>query len=1241
MRFIEHGPNIPDELLLALDEERVVFFCGAGVSRAYADLPDFLGLAKTVLEKLRVLNDDPAYKLLNLAKGSKKNDMSELVSADLIFGELEKDFETHDIEAAVAQALKSKRNVCLKAHKIMLDLATTKTGQIRLVTTNFDRLFERCGTKLKAFQPPDIPDLTKDNTFQGLVYLHGAANKKYNNSDSRFILSSAEFGRAYLAEGWANQFFKQIISKYTVVFVGYGAEDPPVRYLLEALNKKNDATDNIYAFHSGTQKEAEKRWAHKGVTAISCNTHDALWTTLADWVDRTKNTTAWQDDIIKMANRGPETLSPFQCEKVLQLVATKEGAKRFGADDNPPPATWLCLFDSTLRDAVLESPDAFKSNLRDEYDSTKEPLAWLNVKQGESVKKLSRRLDALGEWIAKVSDQNAAVWWAVRQKGIHPLVQDKIKEALGKKSNVPPHIKQAWQYIFDSWNLKFDDSDAKKTDWFYFEEDLARFRWNNTLVRRYEELTKPRMIACPNRLEYESAPQKNVKTDFKKLVDLKIWYDDPRRQIEISPRHLAEIVSVWKRNLDTAIRLEKEKNYYLYPSAQSQARTGYYLSSFPIIASDNPSVSDYQRTRGLPGAVLYYAFLFERLLKHNSQLARTEFQTWNKEEDNVYNRLYIWSGRFIKIVANNDIGSFFTAVSEKVFWDHDCQRDLLHTIKKRWSGMTENTQLAIEKRILQGYKRHKGQAQNEYIKYRDLRILERLDWLKNKRCIMSATTKKEMIKLKKANPEHKDKDIKDADMSLEPRSGMVRTDTDHAVLLELPLSRILDKAQEEINRRDNSFVEYDPFWGLCKKRPIRAFATLRYEAKCGKFRTWAWEKFLYEQTRKKDSIRMKEFIVEVLVRLPDKAATEMIDHLIWWLLAESEQLTATYATVLKKLTGRLINILHKNLADKNSFITKKSISTIQGNDVLNSSLGLIAESLFCDPRIKELKSGQCFPRDWLDLVEDMLNLPDDLGCLALVMFTNRLDWFHAANPQWTHDNLLRPLSEDNPDIADAWWAGYLWMEKPLSNLKLFKKIKPYLLARVSNEDIQKQTDGHIMEHFVLLNWGAKGEQRISDEEFRRILLYAGDGFRSQIIQWVEVFCKQGNNQSYWKDKRNYLLGNVWPLHKHAKTTDTIIGLISLAFADESEFLQLSKAIIPFLDEIKQDYGYSLLYGADKYGIVDKHPARVFEILFAVLPQNVNQWPYDIKKIMAHIGTANPALQRDKRFIELELRMSSR
>jgi len=32
MQFVGHGPDIPDALLQAHEEGRVVFFCGAGIS---------------------------------------------------------------------------------------------------------------------------------------------------------------------------------------------------------------------------------------------------------------------------------------------------------------------------------------------------------------------------------------------------------------------------------------------------------------------------------------------------------------------------------------------------------------------------------------------------------------------------------------------------------------------------------------------------------------------------------------------------------------------------------------------------------------------------------------------------------------------------------------------------------------------------------------------------------------------------------------------------------------------------------------------------------------------------------------------------------------------------------------------------------------------------------------------------------------------------------------------------------
>src|SRR6516225_10047548 len=41
MRFLPDGPALPDDLLNARDQGQVIFFCGAGVSRAKADLPDF------------------------------------------------------------------------------------------------------------------------------------------------------------------------------------------------------------------------------------------------------------------------------------------------------------------------------------------------------------------------------------------------------------------------------------------------------------------------------------------------------------------------------------------------------------------------------------------------------------------------------------------------------------------------------------------------------------------------------------------------------------------------------------------------------------------------------------------------------------------------------------------------------------------------------------------------------------------------------------------------------------------------------------------------------------------------------------------------------------------------------------------------------------------------------------------------------------------------------------------------
>ncbi|MCW0218514.1 MAG: hypothetical protein OJI67_09355, partial [Prosthecobacter sp.] len=191
LRFLADGPSIPDDLLLARDQGRVIFFCGAGVSRARANLPDFFGLARAVVSKLGVDKNSSAYKLIEEAQEiDRRVGVSGVISADRVFGLLERDFSSGDIEEAVASALKPSTGCDLTAHRILLDLATTREGAVQLVTTNFDRLFDDCGRNLKIWQPPRLPDPLRQNEINGVVYLHGRSTPTYTGAEGDgFILS--------------------------------------------------------------------------------------------------------------------------------------------------------------------------------------------------------------------------------------------------------------------------------------------------------------------------------------------------------------------------------------------------------------------------------------------------------------------------------------------------------------------------------------------------------------------------------------------------------------------------------------------------------------------------------------------------------------------------------------------------------------------------------------------------------------------------------------------------------------------------------------------------------------------------------------------------------------------------------------------------------------------------------------------------------------------------------------------
>ena len=77
-------------------KDGVVFICGAGVSAARADLPDFLKLTKRVADEIGDSSDSRAQNVLKEIEGTENIDrrtgVSGLIGLDKVFGLLEREF---------------------------------------------------------------------------------------------------------------------------------------------------------------------------------------------------------------------------------------------------------------------------------------------------------------------------------------------------------------------------------------------------------------------------------------------------------------------------------------------------------------------------------------------------------------------------------------------------------------------------------------------------------------------------------------------------------------------------------------------------------------------------------------------------------------------------------------------------------------------------------------------------------------------------------------------------------------------------------------------------------------------------------------------------------------------------------------------------------------------------------------------------------------------------------------------
>jgi hypothetical protein len=1277
MRFLKDGPAIPDDLLTARDESRVVFFCGAGVSRARAGLPDFFGLAERVIQKLGVSTDDAVCKILSIARkiGGETGETG-LISADRIFGLLERDFLPRDIEAAVAEALRPEKDVDLSAHQTMLDLATTQEGKVRLVTTNFDRLFEGCRDNLRIWQPPRLPDPSRQTEMDGIVYLHGRASNDYTGAeDEGFIVSSSEFGRAYLSDGWATQFFREILDRYVVVFVGYGADDPPVQYLLEALNRKVGGLARIYAFQSGLTSEADAKWLHKGVRPIpydESDNHRVLWATLSAWSERAKAVEDWYKSVIDLAKKGPEQLQPHQRGQVAHIVSTVEGVRMFSQGDDPPPAEWLCVFDPHRRYAKPEragrlSPqdlsvdpfdlygldsdevpkrigpddhyekrevpstawDAFTANRRDTQNVRDGSVPAIRGQRSICVPGLPSRLAEIGVWIAKVANQPATVWWAANQHGLHPHLQDRIEQEMQRSQKDVKHaIRQAWRYLFDAW--KHSPGNAH-SQWFDLQRAIKRDGWNSEMIWRFAAIFRPRFKVEPGFWGRAKPPECMDDVRIMDMLSLSVEYPHIEYVVDIPDEWLGLAVRLLRGNLEYALHLETELG-------------GHGLNHIsPIIPDDTASGNCYGRTRGLSGSILSFASFFDRLTKSNIMVAKNEMLAWPVDDETIFARLRIWASGNSELVSPEGFVEILMGLSDEAFWSSRHQRDLLLALAKRWSDLSEEIRQRIEARLIQGRKKWNGEDDTEYEERKAESTLNRLHWLAKEGCAFTFDIAAETAQLQSRATRWKSEYADTAAESMEGRSGFVRTDKEHSALLNEPVGNILSKAQELSGRTQDFFVETDPFAGLVDEHPVRAFRALKYAARRGEYPKWAWSTFLYAGARKSDSPRLIALIAERVSRYPNDAVAGFIRPVSDWLRNMSKSLSQGFPQSFDRIVSKLIDVLRSDPSSGTSGVVRGNREPDWVTEAINAPVGKIMEALFDDPRVENLKANGGFPADWLAFLDRLLSLDGDHRRYALTMCAHGLTWFHAIDPTWTEANILSVLDKSAESDQNAIWGGFLWSAR-VPNLDLYLRFKPALLAFAKKRSLSRREYGRVLGGMILAGWGCTkeetGERWVSNDEMRDVLLNADEEFRLDLLWELESWSKktEDDGSKKWWEMLPEFLRDVWPRQKSVKTPGVSARLCGLALSDADRLPEMVEIIKPLLTTTDSDY---LEIELNDFTVVDSYPKQILALLYTTLPDDVSLWPYSSGAVLERIGQVDESLKQDETLLELRRKWNSR
>ncbi len=1266
MRFSSNGPIIPDSLLRERDAGRVVFLCGAGVS-VPAGMPTFVRLTELIVKDLAPAEESDIVQAFEPWIDVDTNIPARArTSLDQIFNMLQQEYGQDQIGKLVTKYLSidEPASIDTSQHKTIARISSSHEGIPQIVTTNFDHLFEHAtvGDSLKYYEPPSFPDLRHGVPLSGITYLHGRLAEKGTVSND-YVLSSSDFGRAYLAEGWATSFIRSLLENYTVVLLGYQAEDPPVKYLLQGLRSVHSQNQNLlYAFDRGQADEVEAKWQDRGIVPIAYgDDHQRLWDTLEAWAGRSDDPGTWTSSILSMAQRGPEALEAYERGMVCHVIQTSSGAKQFADAVPTPPAEWLCVFDKNCRLSkrisshvpgereflasevfgLDDDPPWEVEEARQQASMREDLIAWRRGDESpDSIHRLTgafplghepmpARLFHLARWMAKCVDQPTLAWWVGRQTGLHPRLLAMLTLNIDDTEELPESARILWHIILESVASPYD---LHNQTWFHLRRRIKRSGWTSSVLRAFQKASEPTFkINSPDGVAKAKPPSQDWSdTEWRQIAKIDMEFPIIRRnEVEIPDEVLSEVFAILQWNLVRTVErlLECKRDWFRIKSLyRENADDRVYIFKADAF-------------------VIYFVSLLDRMSEIYPTVLKGHIDTWPQPEEYVFDKLRLYVLNKPELFESPAVVDHILSMDDAKLWNPADKKELLFLVRDRWSDFNAEDKTLIAGRILDGRPQHPREETAQYERNRNEEAAVRFGWLVQAGCEMPDSALERWQDIKGQIPEWQDTWVEGAAQTPEVSVSWVRTNEDTSVLEGVPVSGIIEVASQNAGRSMMEWTESRPFLGLVKEHPSRAIAALSAASRRGEYPVQFWrETISYWPTTVSDRACM--IFCERVRRLPLEVISELSSEIGTWL----EGRLSGIAEIDEKYAFRLYDDLCPGILSGGKRTTEGTLvangaegieagpsgSTI--NHAISSPIGKLTNAMLSMLTSCNLSAGQGMPAEFSCRFDRLLNVADDGQGHAACLLAKRIDWLNHIAPSWVKEIMVPWFEMGHPNCEPAWNGAFSHGGLPTASV--FDQIKDAFIEIFPKLYSWKWRD---MAEESAHTWVVRAAID-SNEEFAGISF---DNARACIRKMTQEGQQQmigflgrvgHDNDDGWEKYVIPFIENAWPKESRYQTEKTTHAWMLMLEDSDEKFAEVLDAVKPFLRPMRSvHYGlYSITDGSeDQEAIITRFPEQSLDLLDLVVAEGPGYAPFDLDGALRALVDARPEIASDRKFARLQ------